>query len=58
MRKPLSLKHKVQIQGRTIDLRHTDLRATFARVRREMEAAARERATKVTPIKKAAGGRK
>lgn len=51
MRRPLSLKHKVIIPGgRAVDLQHTDLRATFARARREQEANKREREAKVAPM--------
>ena len=54
----MKLKHKVQIVGRKIDLLHTDVAETFARIRREQAAVKREQATKVTPIKRSAGGRK
>lgn len=45
MRKQLSLKHKVKIVGRVIDLGHTDLKVTFARVRAQLAAQA-----KVEPV--------
>lgn len=51
-------RHKVQIVGRKIDLLHTDVAATFARVKREQAETKRERENKVTPIKRSAGGRK
>lgn len=56
MRKPLSLAHKVKIVGRKIDLQHTDVAATFRRIRAEQTANTREREVKVKPIttKKAA----
>lgn len=47
------MKHanKVKIVGRRIDLyAKTDLRATFARIRREQAAAMEERSEKVRPI--------
>lgn len=50
MRKPLSLAHKVKIVGRKIDLQHTDVGATFRRVRTEQQANTRERAAKVKTI--------
>lgn len=52
MRKPLSLAHKVIIPGRRIDLQHTDVAATFARIRKEQADASKERAEKVRPIGK------
>ena len=51
-------KHKVQIVGRKIDLLHTDVAETFARIRREQAAVAKEREQKVTPLKRAVGGKK
>lgn len=48
------MKHanKVQIVGRKIDLLHTDVAATFRRVRAEQAKLAKERAEKVRPIEK------
>lgn len=43
MRKPLSLKHRVKIVGRPIDITHTDIRKTFARARAEQDAARKAR---------------
>lgn len=47
------MKHsdKVRIVGRKIDLLHTDVAATFRRVRAEQARAGKEQAGKVTPIK-------
>jgi hypothetical protein len=52
MRKPLSLAHRVKIVGRKVDLQHTDIRATFARARREQAQQAEATAKVVTPMKR------
>lgn len=61
MRKPLSLAGKVIRNSRMVDLQHTDVRATFARVRAEQRQAkakqAQDEAQTATKVR-SIGGKK